>query len=42
MFVFWVVTTCGLAEKYELFGGTYCFRPDDGGSIFLRNVSTYL
>jgi hypothetical protein len=31
MFVFWVITSCGLVRRYESFGG----------SMFLRNVGTY-
>jgi hypothetical protein len=41
MLVFCVVTTCGLVHKYHSFGGIYClhFSPEDGGSMFLRNVA---
>jgi hypothetical protein len=26
MLVFWVVTPCGLAARYQAFGGTYCLH----------------
>jgi hypothetical protein len=39
--VFWVVTPCGLVDRYQHFIGTY-FSPEDGGSMLLRNVGIYL
>jgi hypothetical protein len=44
MLVFWVVTSCGLGNRYQRFGETYClhFSPEDGDSMFLRNVVIYL
>jgi hypothetical protein len=39
MLVFWVVTPCGKVDRYQHFGG---FNPEDGGSVFLRNVDIYL
>jgi hypothetical protein len=42
MVVFRIVTPCGLAGVYERFRITYCFSPEDGGSMFLRNVGTHL
>jgi hypothetical protein len=38
--VFWVVKPCGLVGRYQRFEGT--FSPEDGDSIFLRNVGIYL
>jgi hypothetical protein len=35
IFVFWVVTPCGLVGLYFQVG---IFSPEDGGSMFLRNV----
>jgi hypothetical protein len=32
--VFWVVTPCGLVDRYQRFG--------DGGSMLLRNIGIYL
>jgi hypothetical protein len=40
MVVSWVVTPCGILGTYKRFGETYC--PEDGGSIFLRNVGIYI
>jgi hypothetical protein len=44
MLVLWVVTPCGLVGGYKLFGGTYYLHssPEDGGSMFLRNVGICL
>jgi hypothetical protein len=36
IFVFWVLTPCGLVGRYHRFGGTH-FNPEDGGSVFIRN-----
>jgi hypothetical protein len=43
------VAPCCLADIYRRFRGAYClhyqgadFRPEDGGSMFLRNVGIYL
>jgi hypothetical protein len=38
MLVFWVVTPCGLAGRFQSFGG----NPKYGRSLFLRNVGIYL
>jgi hypothetical protein len=35
-----VVTPCGLAGTYQRFRGAH-FSPEDGGSMFLRNVDIY-
>jgi hypothetical protein len=37
---FRVVTKCGLAGRYQRFGGTNSIylHPEDGGSMFLRNA----
>jgi hypothetical protein len=41
--VFWVVTPCGLVGRYQRFGGTYSVLcPEDGGSMFFRNVGISL
>jgi hypothetical protein len=32
--VFQVVEPCELAGRYDPFGGTYSFDPEDGGSMF--------
>jgi hypothetical protein len=43
--VFWVVTLCGLAYRYQHLGGTYClciFSPEDGDIMFLRNTGICL
>jgi hypothetical protein len=37
MFVFWVVTPCGLVSRFQRFGETH-FSPEDGDSTFPRNV----
>jgi hypothetical protein len=38
--VFFVVTPCGLSDTHQRFGGytVFIFSPEDGGSVFLRNV----
>jgi hypothetical protein len=41
MFFFRVVTPCELVSRHQRFGGTY-FSPEDGGSMFLRNIGVYL
>jgi hypothetical protein len=41
MLVFWVAKPYGLAGRYQSFGGIY-FRPEEGSSMFLRNVDMYL
>jgi hypothetical protein len=38
--LFWIVTSCGLVGRKQHFGGMYC--PEDGDSLFLRNVSIYI
>jgi hypothetical protein len=42
--LFCVVTPCELVGGYQSFGGTYSptFSPEDGGSMFLRNVGLYI
>jgi hypothetical protein len=35
MFIFWVVTPCGLIGRYERFGGTYCLHLQ-GGNVYLH------
>jgi hypothetical protein len=45
--VLWVVTTCGLVDRYQRFEGTYCVclqerSADDGNSTFIRNVCVCL
>jgi hypothetical protein len=43
MLVLWVVTPCELVGRYQCLAGTYClFSPEDGGSIFLRNIGICL
>jgi hypothetical protein len=37
MFLFWVVTPCGLVGRYQRFGETG-FSPEHGDSMLLRNV----
>jgi hypothetical protein len=42
-----VVSSCLLVGRYQRFGGTYCLHlqhlsPEDGGSMFFRNVGIYL
>jgi hypothetical protein len=37
--VFWVVNPCGPVNRYHRFEETY--RPEDGDSMFLRNVGIY-
>jgi hypothetical protein len=39
--VFWFVKPYGLVSRCQRFGGRY-FRPEDGGSMFFRNVDIYL
>jgi hypothetical protein len=41
MLVFCVLTPCGLVGRYEHFGESN-FSPEDGDSMFLRNVGVYL
>jgi hypothetical protein len=36
MLVFWVVTPCGLVDRYQH------FSPEDEGSMFLQNNGLYL
>jgi hypothetical protein len=38
--VFWVVTPCGLAGKYQRFGGIYW--TEDDCNMFLRNIAIYV
>lgn len=44
MLGFWVIKSCRRVGRYKSFRGTYCFHfpPEEGGSIYLRNVSIYL
>jgi hypothetical protein len=34
--IFWAAIPCGLVGDYQ------CFRPEDGGLTFVRNVGNYL
>jgi hypothetical protein len=38
---FWVVTQYRFVCRYQRFGETFIFSPEDGDSVFLRNVSIY-
>jgi hypothetical protein len=42
--VFQVVEAVWTSDRYQHFAFTYCFHlgPEDGGSMFLRNVGIYL
>jgi hypothetical protein len=41
MKMFWVVTPYRLVGRYQRFGEKY-FSPEEGDSMFLRNVHIYL
>jgi hypothetical protein len=40
--VFCVETPCGLVGGYTGFGEAYCFRPEEGNSMFFQDVGIYL
>jgi hypothetical protein len=43
MLLFWVVAPCGLVDRYQCFGGTYCLEPlKMEKAYFSRNVCIYL
>jgi hypothetical protein len=44
MMFFWVVTSCGLACRYQCVTEAYCFHlsPEDGDRMFFQTIGVYL
>jgi hypothetical protein len=41
--LYWCLTSCKPVGRYQHCGETYrlCLHPEDGGSVFLRNIGIY-